>query len=98
VEDFLKSNILRIVQETYKNTLKHSKATNFSVLFSLNDSRLTLKISDNGKGFNINQKNKGIGLSNIKSRVKEFLKGTLEINTTTDGTVFTITIPNIYDK
>lgn len=98
VEDFLKSNILRIVQETYKNTLKHSKATNFSVLFSLNDSRLTLKISDNGKGFNINQKNKGIGLSNIKSRVKEFLKGTLVINTTTDGTVFTITIPNIYDK
>ena len=100
INDSLKSNILRIIQETYKNTMKHSKASEFKVNFSINneDGKLSLIISDNGKGFDVHQKNKGIGLTNIKTRVKEFLKGSLKINTTTNGTIFTIIIPNIYDK
>ena len=58
INDSIKSNILRIVQETHKNASKHSKASNFSIIFSTNANELTLEIADNGIGFDIHQQKK----------------------------------------
>ena len=60
-----------------------------------NENQLTLTVEDNGVGFNINniQKIKGVGLSNIQSRI-DFLKGYVEIDSKKNvGSSFYITIP-----
>lgn len=89
-----KINIYRIIQETIQNIIKHSKAKHVNLIFSKNTKNLVLTISDNGKGFNVKNKKKGIGLSNIKSRVEK-LNGKLSINSEVNiGTTTIIEIPN----
>jgi len=87
------SYIYRIIQEALNNTIKHSKASLFSVNISEVENNINIKISDNGTGFD--QKSKtiknGNGLVNINERVS-LLSGNLSINSE-NGTTLTITIP-----
>lgn len=73
--------IYRIVQELINNTLKHAGATNAIVQVTKSDGQLAVTVEDDGKGFDtaILQSAKGIGWSNIQSRV-DFLKGKLDVN------------------
>ena len=73
--------IYRIVQELINNTLKHSAATNAIVQVTKSDDQIAVTVEDDGKGFDtaILQGARGIGWSNIQSRV-DFLKGKLDIN------------------
>jgi PAS domain S-box-containing protein len=64
----LKLNIFRIVQEQFNNILKHSKATRVSIGLSKQESKITLIISDNGAGCDMLTSKKGVGIINIKSR------------------------------
>ncbi|WP_299550290.1 sensor histidine kinase [Seonamhaeicola sp.] len=93
INDIIKVNLYRIVQEATQNTIKHAKATNLLVSFLLINTHLQLEIRDDGTGFNPQKPAKGIGLKNIASRVEK-LKGTLDINSEVKkGTILTITIP-----
>ncbi|MGG9960552.1 tetratricopeptide repeat-containing sensor histidine kinase [Ferruginibacter sp. SUN106] len=73
--------IYRIVQELINNTLKHAAATTAIVQVTKSDGQLSVTVEDDGKGFDaaILQGARGIGWSNIQSRV-DFLKGKLDIN------------------
>ncbi len=63
-------NLYRIFQEISNNTIKHSHANNVTITAIKDNKSLQLKISDDGIGFSvINDKNKGIGLMNIESRM-----------------------------
>jgi len=62
--------LFRILQEFFSNTIKHSKATNLEVTLNYKKDILILFAKDNGVGFLINEKKEGIGLSNIKNRIK----------------------------
>ena len=62
--------LFRILQEFFSNTIKHSKATNLEVTLNYMKDKLILYAKDNGVGFLINEKKEGIGLSNIKNRIK----------------------------
>lgn len=62
--------LFRILQEFFSNTIKHSKATNLEVTLNYKKDKLILFAKDNGVGFLINEKKEGIGLSNIKNRIK----------------------------
>lgn len=68
----LKTNIYRIIQELLSNIMKHAQATkiNISLLQYLN--YVDLKITDNGKGFDLKQGKKGIGLTNIIHRAEAY--------------------------
>lgn len=66
----LKEAIYRIVQEQLSNIYKHAKADEIGITISNDDHLLTLTIMDNGVGFDMRQKSKGIGLSNIFNRVE----------------------------
>ncbi|OQX73128.1 MAG: hypothetical protein B6D61_12870, partial [Bacteroidetes bacterium 4484_249] len=60
------------------------------------DETVSLQYSDNGKGFDVEEKlkNKSIGLTSIQSRVN-FLGGKLNINSRPGrGTTFFINIPS----
>ena len=68
--------LFRIVQEILNNALKHSKAKNLTIILHYFVDSFTLKVNDNGKGFdleNINQKNlsqAGAGLRNMQRRME----------------------------
>lgn len=93
-------NIFRVVQECINNIVKHSGAKRASLKIKKPGRDLLITISDNGKGFDVNEilsdKSKtGIGLINMKERLK-LLAGTLEIKSAPGkGTKFKIKIPLI---
>lgn len=64
-------SIFRIVQELIHNIVKHAGATRVLVQISnLDEEGVTITVEDNGKGFDLLHKGNGIGISNIKNRVR----------------------------
>lgn len=61
--------LLRILQEFFTNTIKHSKATRLDVYFKYSKNSLQIIAQDNGVGFDTAAK-KGTGLLNIRNRAK----------------------------
>lgn len=74
------THIFRILQELLNNSVKHGKASNATIKFTGAENDILFYYSDNGIGFNYKNSNlkKGLGLSNIESRV-DFLGGNLQI-------------------
>ena len=92
----IKINAYRIIQESLKNCVKHAKCQHVSISFQGVDNQLKLVITDDGVGFDINRKKKGIGLRNIISRTKK-IKGVLDIDSESGkGTTIKVTIPVKY--
>lgn len=83
--------IYRIIQELVNNITKHAKATEALVQINSHEDNLFITVEDNGIGFNQSQKNTGIGLKNIASRIA-FLNATLEEEHNPNGTTFSINI------
>jgi signal transduction histidine kinase len=63
-------NLYRILQEQMNNIIKYSGATNVEVSITLSDTIVTLRIADNGRGFDPALVKEGIGLENIRRRAK----------------------------
>lgn len=74
--------LYRICCELINNSLKHSRCSLMKLTITCDTKYIFLTFSDNGKGFNYKEvmegDKKGLGLSNIVSRV-EFLSGTLKV-------------------
>jgi signal transduction histidine kinase len=70
VADALKTPIFRLTQEALNNIARHSGAS--LVTFSLVkvNSRIALTIRDNGRGFDLDEAVKGLGLSTRKERTE----------------------------
>lgn len=77
--------VFRIIQELLNNVVKHSEATEVLVSCTQDADIFLVTVEDNGKGFSMNAKEKGIGLKNIENRV-HFLNGKLDIETDENGT------------
>ena len=93
IDEKIKINCYRIIQEAFQNINKYAKATSVNIDFILVDNTFKLTIEDNGVGFFIKKKNKGIGLKNMRSRAQK-MKGSFAINSIIDkGTKISITIP-----
>lgn len=78
IEDKKKLTIYRIVQEQLNNIHKHANADKVKITLKSDENNLSLSVSDNGKGFDVQTKAKGIGLKNIISRV-EFYAGSVNV-------------------
>ncbi len=88
-----KLSIFRIVQEQMNNIIKHSKATTVNIELLRNENQVCLKIQDNGVGFDISQKRKGIGIYNIISR-SDLYNGIVDIQSSPgNGCGINITFP-----
>lgn len=74
----LKLVIYRIIQEQLSNILKYAYASRVDILLKEEHDNLLVVISDDGRGFDINAKKKGIGLKNIHNRA-ELYNGIVEI-------------------
>lgn len=89
--------LFRIVQEALTNIIKHASANTINISIDYASDFVSLLISDNGKGFTNNMKQKkGIGLINMDKRTK-LLNGTCEIKSApAEGTTIKIKLP-LYD-
>ena len=84
----------RVVCELINNSFKHAECSTIKVVLMFENDILTLRYKDNGKGFNINGQttSKGMGLSNITSRINS-LNGSLKIvSNSGDGMEATVQI------
>ncbi|MBS1604367.1 MAG: hypothetical protein JST42_17000, partial [Bacteroidetes bacterium] len=75
ISDKAKLMLFRIIQEQTNNVLKHSGAVNLIIelTYEETENNIELSITDDGKGFNPEKvRKKGLGLSNIMSRVDLF--------------------------
>lgn len=82
--------IYRIIQELINNIIKHAGASTAMVQMNFHESELFITVEDNGKGFDIQTVQKGLGLKNIRSRI-QFLNAQLEIDSNANGTSFNMT-------
>ena len=84
-----------IVSELLNNIIKHSYASRAEVSLSENNNDLVIKITDNGKGFDINKFNfvEGFGLNQIKARINN-LNGQFDVKSKiSGGTSIKINVP-----
>jgi len=81
LDDELKLNIYRIVQEQTTNIIKHADAANVHISVKAQSHMISIAVTDDGKGFDVNMKRDGIGIYNIINRVESF-NGEMEIAST----------------
>ncbi|NEQ54026.1 MAG: hypothetical protein F6K11_28495 [Leptolyngbya sp. SIO3F4] len=72
--------IYRIVQESLTNIRKYAAATEITIAIIQSAKELKITVTDNGKGFDINQNTTGFGLQGMQERALA-LMGHLEIVT-----------------
>lgn len=87
--------IYRMIQEAMQNIVKHAKATQVLIAFSFTEKDLTIRIEDNGTGFDIEaaRQKESIGFKNIYNRA-EILKGAINISSQNgQGTKIYVKIP-----
>lgn len=80
-KDF-KLTVYRIFQELVQNIIKHSGATQVKIQFHSEDTLFNITITDNGFGIPPEQwgTNNGIGLHNLRDRIKS-VNGKMEVET-----------------
>jgi len=89
----IKINMYRILQEGLQNINKYASAGNIKVDISGDSENVYLKVEDDGIGFDVNKKSKGIGMQNMISRTHD-CQGIIDISSKKgQGTKIIITIP-----
>lgn len=84
----VKQELYRVAQEALHNIVKHASATKAEVLLAYDADGITLKISDNGRGFDPGESFPGhLGLRSMRERISK-LRGRFHIESQTGcGTV-----------
>ena len=91
-------NVFRIVQEALTNIVKNAQATNVKVALRVVKNNLKITIEDNGRGFILKDKSKGLGLITMRERTS-LLGGKIEIQSQINqGTTIIVDIPCWRDK
>lgn len=91
--DDLKLNIYRVLQEQTNNILKYSEAKNVNISVQERDNAIHIRVEDDGKGFNVSGRRKGIGIANMINRIESY-KGQVAINSSEgNGCKIFISIP-----
>jgi PAS domain S-box-containing protein len=93
-------SIFRIVQECLTNIHRHSESTTAAIRFIQYDDRIQVEIKDAGKGIPVERmralsaaSGSGVGFRGMRERLRQ-VGGTLEVKSTSSGTVVTATLPD----
>ncbi len=65
----LETTVYRLVQEALTNVAKHARASTARVMIVLDRAELTVRVQDDGVGFDIAQQTAGYGLAGMRERV-----------------------------
>ncbi|PJJ08103.1 signal transduction histidine kinase [Flavobacterium sp. 1] len=89
----VKMNLYRVFQEALQNINKYADAYIITIAIAKSETGISIQIADNGKGFDLTQAKKGIGLKNMNHRAME-LKGQFSIESKQNiGTKINLSIP-----
>ncbi len=94
LEEGTSLTIYRIIQELINNAVKYAQASEILVQYMREDVTVDITVEDDGVGFRTNQldRNSGMGLVNIRTRVA-YLNGQMDLySSPTEGTTVTIHI------
>ena len=82
------NNLYRIVQEALTNVARHARAHKVGITFSANQSRLCVKIQDDGRGFSLDAATDSshLGIEGMRQRAM-MIGGTLDVTTEARGGV-----------
>jgi signal transduction histidine kinase len=85
--------LFRIIQESVQNVVKHARASTLNVSIRPYDDDIHISVKDDGEGFVEDGQSKGIGLMNMRHRIR-LLKGTIRwISSPALGTEVLIQLP-----
>ena len=88
-------HLYRIIQESLSNIIKHAEAKAVKMKINKEDHKISILVSDNGKGFNMEAKNKSLslGLKTLFERAK-IIGAQLSLHSEKNkGTMITLNIP-----
>jgi signal transduction histidine kinase len=89
----LRREVFLIFKESMNNIVKHSGASEAEVQFRFDRDQLFLRVSDNGKGFDLAQESEGHGLVSMQGRAND-MGGTCRMQSTVGkGTTVTLEVP-----
>ena len=98
IPNTVKLELFRILQEAVTNTTKYAEAQTFTVELSRENNLFVMQIQDDGKGFDMDTRSKGIGLKNMKERAKK-MNATLSIDSQIGkGTLIKLSVPLAEEK
>ena len=83
--------LLRCAQEGLANVRKHSGASSAALTLVANESGVSLRVADNGSGFDPAEPSSGFGLSGMRERLA-LANGTLDVASGAEGTTLTVTL------
>jgi signal transduction histidine kinase len=84
--------LLRAVQESLTNVRKHSGASTVSICLRVNGSAATLRVADDGAGFDTARPSDGYGLIGMRSRATQ-VGGTVSVHSGESGTTVELEVP-----
>jgi signal transduction histidine kinase len=88
----LETTVYRLVQESLTNVVKHADATSVHVRLACQEGKLVIEVSDDGRGFDPEERTAGFGLAGMRERVY-LAGGELEITPVEAGTTVRCTLP-----
>jgi signal transduction histidine kinase len=91
----VESALFRIVQEAVNNVLRHAQARHLSVTLTRDEDQVTLRVADDGQGFDIQVPRSGrhVGLWSMRERVEQ-LGGQFQVHSAPgQGTTVTTVVP-----
>ena len=92
LDDDAKTALFRVAQEALTNIERHSGASEVRVRIFGHKKGATLRVQDNGRGFQPDSAKGGLGLRNMEERIEQ-LDGTLRILSSPSGTVIEAEVP-----
>lgn len=87
-----KRNIFLFYKECLNNIVRHSAASEVSIVVRFHQGEFILRLLDNGKGFNPDTRRPGIGLQNLRGRAEQ-MGGSVDISSVEGtGTAISLTV------
>lgn len=84
--------LLRAVQEALTNVRKHARATEVSISLCVTESGASLRVRDDGVGFDVTGPSDGFGLRGMRSRAVR-IGGELTVHSGASGTTVELEVP-----
>jgi signal transduction histidine kinase len=93
LSDQQRTCVYRVVQEALTNCVRHARAGQVAIEVHADDSRLNLRVTDNGVGVDPDARREGFGLRGIEERVRE-LGGSVTMRSASgQGSTLTVVLP-----
>nr|WP_320054579.1 ATP-binding protein [uncultured Acetobacteroides sp.] len=90
----VKLQLFRVIQEVVNNILKHAHASQIDIFLRVTNTFVALVIRDNGVGFDVAEKAKGLGLKNIEFRAQLLNARSRFKSEPNNGTTFQLLLNN----